>query len=43
MPVGVPDPCASATPPSGLLKCNGSPFSSEKYPRLAKAYPTNKL
>ncbi len=30
-------------PPTGWLKCNGAAFSSEKYPKLAKAYPTNKL
>ncbi len=43
LPVGVPVPWPSATPPTGWLKCNGAAFSSEKYPRLAKAYPTNKL
>ncbi|WP_446494980.1 phage tail protein [Escherichia coli] len=32
-----------ATPPTGWLKCNGAAFSSEMYPKLAKAYPTNKL
>ncbi|HBA6292186.1 TPA: tail fiber protein, partial [Escherichia coli] len=43
LPVGVPVPWPSATPPTGWLKCNGAVFSSEKYPKLAKAYPTNKL
>nr|WP_250114367.1 phage tail protein [Escherichia coli] len=43
MPVGVPVPWPSATPPAGWLKCNGAAFSSEMYPNLAKAYPTNKL
>nr|WP_252402529.1 phage tail protein [Escherichia coli] len=43
MPVGVPVPWPSATPPTGWLKCNGAAFSSEEYPELAKAYPTNKL
>ncbi|EEZ5587852.1 tail fiber protein [Escherichia coli] len=43
LPVGVPVPWPSATPPAGWLKCNGAAFSSEMYPRLAKAYPTNKL
>ncbi|HFL4355907.1 TPA: phage tail protein, partial [Escherichia coli] len=33
----------SATPPTGWLKCNGAAFSSEKYPNLAKVYPTLKL
>ncbi|EPR7094821.1 phage tail protein [Escherichia coli] len=43
LPVGVPVPWSSATPPTGWLKCNGAAFSSEMYPRLARAYPTNKL
>ncbi|HGC0807774.1 TPA: phage tail protein [Escherichia coli] len=43
LPVGVPIPWPSATPPTGWLKCNGAAFSSEKYPNLAKVYPTNKL
>ena len=43
LPVGVPVPWPSATPPTGWLKCNGAAFSSEMYPKLAKAYPTNKL
>ncbi|HBU7564116.1 TPA: phage tail protein [Enterobacter cloacae] len=43
LPVGVPVPWPSATPPTGWLKCNGAAFSPEEYPELAKAYPTNKL
>ncbi|EHC4314617.1 phage tail protein [Escherichia coli] len=43
LPVGVPVPWPSATPPTGWLKCNGAAFSSEMYPKLAQAYPTNKL
>lgn len=43
LPVGVPVPWPSATPPTGWLKCNGAAFSAGKYPELAKAYPTNKL
>ncbi|MBJ6672844.1 phage tail protein [Escherichia coli] len=43
LPVGVPVPWPSETPPTGWLKCNGAAFSSEMYPKLAKAYPTNKL
>ncbi|HBB7075136.1 TPA: tail fiber protein [Escherichia coli] len=43
LPVGVPVPWPLETPPTGWLKCNGAAFSSEMYPRLAKAYPTNKL
>ena len=43
LPVGVPVPWPLATPPTGWLKCNGAPFSAEEYPKLAKAYPTNKV
>ncbi|MGP4395268.1 tail fiber protein [Escherichia coli] len=43
LPVGVPVPWPSATPPTGWLKCNGAAFSAEEYPELAKAYPKNKL
>ncbi|EJD7928634.1 phage tail protein [Escherichia coli] len=43
LPVGVPVPWPLETPPTGWLKCNGAAFSSEKYPNLAKAYPTLKL
>ena len=43
LPVGVPVPWPSVTPPTGWLKCNGAPFSAEEYPELAKVYPTNKL
>ncbi|ECD9418773.1 phage tail protein [Salmonella enterica subsp. salamae] len=43
LPVGVPVPWPSATPPTGWLKCNGAVFSAGKYPKLAQAYPTNKL
>ena len=43
LPVGVPVPWPSATPPTGWLKCNGAPFSAAQYPKLAKAYPNLKL
>ncbi|EFB9241166.1 tail fiber protein, partial [Escherichia coli] len=43
LPVGVPVPWPSATPPTGWLKCNGAAFSAEEYPKLAKAYPELKL
>ncbi|MGV5590744.1 phage tail protein, partial [Escherichia coli] len=43
LPVGVPVPWPSATPPTGWLKCNGAAFSAEEYPELAKVYPTNEL
>ncbi|WP_419146185.1 phage tail protein, partial [Escherichia coli] len=34
LPVGVPVPWPSATPPTGWLKCNGAAFDKVKYPRL---------
>ncbi|MFZ8707315.1 phage tail protein, partial [Escherichia coli] len=34
LPVGVPVPWPSATPPTGWLKCNGAAFSAEDYPNL---------
>ncbi|EKT6338338.1 tail fiber protein [Escherichia coli] len=43
LPVGVPVPWPSATPPTGWLKCNGAVFSAEEYPELAKVYPALKL
>ncbi|EFN4544004.1 tail fiber protein [Escherichia coli] len=43
LPVGVPVPWPSATPPTGWLKCNGAPFTASEYPKLAKAYPSLKL
>ncbi|RZN16621.1 tail fiber protein [Escherichia sp. E14S1] len=43
IPVGVPLPWPSATPPTGWLKCNGAAFDMEKYPQLAKVYTTGKL
>ncbi|WP_442490335.1 phage tail protein [Escherichia coli] len=39
LPVGVPVPWPSATPPTGWLKCNGAPFIASQYPKLALAYP----
>lgn len=43
LPVGVPVPWPSATPPTGWLKCNGAAFTAEQYPKLALAYPALKL
>ena len=43
LPVGVPVPWPSATPPTGWLKCNGAPFDNAKYPKLAVAYPSGNL
>ncbi|MCT4708656.1 phage tail protein, partial [Enterobacteriaceae bacterium H11S18] len=33
LPVGVPVPWPSATPPEGWLKCNGAAFDKTKYPK----------
>ena len=43
LPVGVPIPWPSATPPTGWLKCNGATFDKTKYPKLAAAYPAGTL
>ncbi|MEG7462602.1 tail fiber protein [Enterobacter hormaechei] len=43
LPVGVPIPWPSATPPTGWLKCNGAAFTAAQYPKLAQAYPALKL
>lgn len=39
LPVGIPVPWPTATPPAGWLKCNGAPFTAAQYPRLAVVYP----
>ncbi|EFI6528047.1 phage tail protein [Escherichia coli] len=43
MPVGVPLPFPSATPPTGWLKCNGAAFDKVKYPGLAAVFPSGYL
>ncbi|HDX4577751.1 TPA: tail fiber protein [Escherichia coli] len=43
LPVGVPVPWPTATPPAGWLKCDGRAFTKEQYPVLAKVYPTLRL
>lgn len=43
LPVGVPVPWPTETPPAGWLKCNGAAFDKAKYPGLALAYPSGKL
>ncbi|MCO6555989.1 MAG: tail fiber protein [Gilliamella sp.] len=43
LPVGIPQPWPTATPPAGWLKCNGWKFDKNKYPKLAKAYPSGYL
>ncbi|MGT3871564.1 phage tail protein [Escherichia coli] len=43
LPVGVPVPWPTATPPAGWLKCDGRAFTKEQYPVLARAYPTLRL
>lgn len=43
IPIGVPVPWPTSTPPTGWLKCNGAAFSATDYPQLAKVYPALKL
>ncbi|ENB5130982.1 tail fiber protein [Escherichia coli] len=43
LPVGVPVPWPSVTPPTGWLKCNGSSFNLASYPKLAAVFPSGVL
>ncbi|CAH0274709.1 hypothetical protein SRABI106_03134 [Rahnella aquatilis] len=43
IPVGIPLPWPTATPPAGWLKCNGAAFDKAKYPKLAAVYPLGLL
>ncbi len=43
LPVGVPVPWPSATPPTGWMKCNGSSFNLTSYPALAAVFPSGVL
>ncbi|EKS8657466.1 TPA: tail fiber protein [Escherichia coli] len=43
LPVGVPVPWPTVTPPAGWLKCDGRAFTKEQYPVLARVYPTLRL
>lgn len=43
LPVGIPLPWPTATPPAGWLKCNGAAFDKTKYPKLAAVYPLGLL
>ncbi|KTL61293.1 phage tail protein [Photorhabdus laumondii subsp. laumondii] len=43
IPVGVPLPWPTTTPPEGWAQCNGAPFDKTKYPKLAQAYPNGAL
>ncbi|HDS7955825.1 TPA: tail fiber protein, partial [Escherichia coli] len=36
LPVGVPVPWPTATPPAGWLQCNGATFTKEQYPVLVR-------
>ncbi|AOM41769.1 phage tail protein [Xenorhabdus hominickii] len=43
LPVGVPVPWPTETPPEGWLLCNGNSFDTVRYPKLALAYPSGVL
>ncbi|PHM38418.1 tail protein [Xenorhabdus mauleonii] len=43
LPVGVPVPWPTEAPPEGWLICNGDSFDTERYPKLALAYPKGVL
>ena len=39
LPVGIPLPWPTTTPPEGWFECNGSTFNKDQCPKLATAYP----
>ncbi|PHM37206.1 phage tail protein [Xenorhabdus innexi] len=39
LPVGVPIPWPTETPPEGWVICNGESFDTKRFPKLALAYP----
>ncbi|ETS31793.1 phage-related tail fiber protein [Photorhabdus khanii NC19] len=43
IPVGVPLPWPTATPPDGWVQCNGAAFDKSLFPELAKIYPGGNL
>lgn len=43
LPIGIPQPWPTTTPPQGWLKCNGWKFDKNKYPKLAQVYPSGNL
>lgn len=43
LPVGVPLPWPTDTPPSGYIVMQGQPFDKAAYPKLAAVYPTGVL
>lgn len=43
LPVGVPLPWPTDTPPAGYIVMQGQPFDKAAYPQLAAAYPTGVL
>lgn len=43
LPVGVPLPWPTDTPPSGYIVMQGQPFDKTAYPKLAAAYPSGVL
>jgi phage-related tail fiber protein len=43
LPVGIPMPWPTSTPPQGWFECNGAAFDKNKFPRLAAAYRNGRL
>ncbi len=43
LPVGVPVPWPTMTPPAGWVNCMGQTFTTAQWPKLAVAYPSLKL
>ncbi|OCG33681.1 hypothetical protein A9G26_09215 [Gilliamella sp. Bim1-2] len=43
LPVGIPQPWPTSTPPAGWLECNGAPFDVNKFSKLASVFPWGRL
>lgn len=43
LPVGIPQPYPTNTPPSRWLECNGAAFDTNQFPKLSAAYPSGIL
>lgn len=43
LPVGIPVPWPTITPPAGWVNCMGQTFTTAQWPKLAVAYPSLKL
>jgi hypothetical protein len=42
MPIGAPIPWPTSSPPAGWIPCDGTPFNTTLYPKLALIYPSGR-